>query len=325
MTAPAEIAGTGLAMAEPCSPGNLTGLMAGGAGWSVSDDHLSRRGMRFKDRASRLALCAVDQALRQAGYLDGGRYAGPSARTAVLVSSDLGCLDNVCAAIDVISAGSSSGLSPMGLPHSAPNMVAGWIAIEYGLKGPNLTISNGITGGLDALFWGGNLIAAGRAEVVLVVGVEPDGAAVRRLLTEDGSTSWLDGAAAVVLDRGDRARRQARPRRAAIAGYARGRSLAEAVRAVPGAGARHWLVSGPDLPSPPGVPVLDVTAPLGRCSGALGVLQCLAAVGLLDRDGAGAVLAACGETPGGAAALVISRPPAGEAPARPAAGDGGAA
>jgi 3-oxoacyl-[acyl-carrier-protein] synthase II len=321
MTAPAQVTGTGLALAESCSPGRLADLMPGGAGWSVTEAHLSRRGMRFKDRASRLALCAADAALRRAGYLDDGGYAGPAARTAVLVSSDLGCLDNVCGAIDVISARSSSGLSPMGLPHTAPNMVAGWIAIEYGLKGPNLTICNGITGGLDALFWGTSLIAAGRAEVVLVVGVEPDGPAVRRLLTEDGATCWLDGAAAVVLEPGDRADRRGRSPRVALTGYARASSLASAVRDVPSARAGQWLVTGPGLPPPPGVPVLDLSAQMGRCSGALGLLQCLAAVGILERDGAGAVLAACGESAGGpAAALVISAPGADDTTA-----DGGGA
>ncbi|HEY1620018.1 MAG TPA: beta-ketoacyl synthase N-terminal-like domain-containing protein [Streptosporangiaceae bacterium] len=330
MTAAAQVTGTGLALAESCPPGRLADLMPGGAGWSVTEAHLSRRGMRFKDRASRLALCAADAALRQAGYLDDGGYAGPAARTAVLVSSDLGCLDNVCGAIDVISAGSSSGLSPMGLPHTAPNMVAGWIAIEYGLKGPNLTICNGITGGLDALFWGTSLIAADRAEVVLVVGVEPDGPAVRRLLTEDGAASWLDGAAAVVLEPESRPDRRRAPR-VELTGYARARSLASAVRDVPSARAGQWLVTGPGLPPPPGVPVLDLSAQIGRCSGALGVLQCLAAVGILERDGTGAVLAACGESAGGpAAALVINAPPADEAPpaddmpAGPAADGGGA-
>jgi 3-oxoacyl-[acyl-carrier-protein] synthase II len=336
MTAAATITGTGLALAQSCSPGRLADLMPGGADWSVAEAHLHRRGMRFKDRASRLALCAADAALRRAGYLGDGGYAGPAARTAVLVSSDLGCLDNVCGAIDVISAGSSTGLSPMGLPHTAPNMVAGWIAIEYGLKGPNLTICNGITGGLDALFWGTSLLAAGRADVVLVVGVEPDGAAVRRLLTEDGADSWLDGAAAVVLEPGNRPGQRARSPLIALAGYARASSLASAVRDVPAAQARQWLVTGPGLPPAPGVPVLDLSAQIGRCSGALGVLQCLAAVGILERDGTGAVLAACGESAGGpAAALVISAPaddaraaddaPApDDPPARPAANGGGA-
>lgn len=367
MTAPAEITGTGLALASSCSPGPLAGLLAGDAGdagdtgdakWSVTEAHLSRRGMRFKDRASRLALCAADAALRDAGYLDGECYTGPAARTAVLVSSDLGCLDNVCGALDVLTAGSSAELSPMGMPHTSPNMVAGWIAIQYGLKGPNLTLSNGITGGLDALYWAGNLLAAGRAEVAVVVGVEPDGAAVSRLLSEEGASSWLDGAAAVVLEPGDRAA-PARPGRAAVTGYARASCLADAVRSVPSAGARRWVATGPGIAPgiapgaatgtatgaapgtspglpPPGVPVLDISAQLGRCSGALGVLQCLAAVGILDRDGAGAVLAACGEDKGGpAAALVISSPPGlraprdqepgNGAPGGPPAGYGGAA
>ncbi|MFC5747147.1 hypothetical protein ACFPZN_16075, partial [Actinomadura rugatobispora] len=57
-----------------------------------------------------------------------------------------------------------------------------------------------------------------------------------------------------------------------------------------------------------GVPVLDIPARLGRCSGALGVLQCLAAVALFDRGEAGTLLATCGgaERDDAAAALALT-------------------
>ena len=310
----AVITGTGLAV-----PGLRDGAdllpgapaPAGGEGFDPGRE-LERRGWKYRDRASRLASCAAEPALRRARLLGGdGGYRGPGGRTAVVVSSNFGVLENVCRAMDVLVERGSSALSPMSLPHTGANMTAGWLAIDHGLSGPNLTVCNGATGGIDALYWARNLIAADRADIVLVVGVEPAERAVERLLGEDGPAP-LDGAAAVVVESADSAAARHVTPLAAPSAFGRAPDLAAAVRtAARGPVGMVFAAEGATGPAAlEGVPVLDLPARLGRCSGALGVLQCLAAVALFDRGEARTLLATCGGAVRDDAAAALALTPA---------------
>ncbi|MEU0933001.1 beta-ketoacyl synthase N-terminal-like domain-containing protein [Embleya sp. NPDC005971] len=266
-------------------------------------------GMRHKDRASRLALHAVRRALAGAALRD-------PATTAVIVSSNFGNLDTVCDFTDTIAAETVTGLSPIRVPHMSSNVTAGWVAMAHGLRGPNITLCSGTTGGLDAVFWAAALLAAGRAEAAVVVGVEPDTAPVARLHREHGGGRWLDGAACLVVERPEDARGVRA--RAVIAGYGRAAGRAEAV------GQATKAYDGPlGLWVAPGHPAstLDLTARLGRCSGALGVLQCAAGAARFDRSQDDFVLAVAGDDhtgaadgegdPGGVAAVLLGRPGSG--------------
>ncbi|MDI2125664.1 beta-ketoacyl synthase N-terminal-like domain-containing protein [Yinghuangia seranimata] len=295
-------------------------LLEPGSG-SVPEDDAGRggAGLRHKDRASRLALRATRRALHGTAL--------PASGTAVIVSSNLGNLDTVCAFVDTIGKETVVGLSPMRVPHMSSNVTAGWLALEHGLRGPNVTLCSGTTSGLDAMFWATALLAAGRAEAAVVVGVEPDTAPVARLYAEHGGATHLDGAACLVVETPARARaRGARPR-AEIHAYGRAADHAEAVRRA----TRGWpgpiglrLAAGPGVAAEAAATV-DLTARLGRCSGALGVLQCAAALAWLDRPGHDAVLAVAGGDsehpdgegdPSGVAAVLLTRPAEYDANAR---------
>jgi 3-oxoacyl-[acyl-carrier-protein] synthase II len=305
------ITGTGLAVPGLREGSDLLGgAPPSGGGRFDPARELERRGWKYRDRASRLASCAAEPALRRARLLGDGGYRGPGDRTAVVVSSNFGVLENVCHAMDVIVERGAAALSPMSLPHTGANMTAGWLAIDHGLSGPNLTVCNGATGGIDALYWARNLIAADRADIVLVVGVEPDERAVARLVGDGDGAGRLDGAAAVVVESAASAAARGVPPRAAPAGFGRARDLPAAVRAVArGPVGMLFAAEGAGRPAVlEGVPVLDIPARLGRCSGALGVLQCLAAVALFDRGEARTLLATCGgaERDDAAAALALN-------------------
>lgn len=70
--------------------------------------------------------------------------------------------------------------SAMDFPHTSTNSAAGHVCTTLGLHGPMLSISNGGAASLTALSFGVDLIRAGRAEVVLVCGVdELSGSVVR--------------------------------------------------------------------------------------------------------------------------------------------------
>ncbi|MFG6201312.1 beta-ketoacyl synthase N-terminal-like domain-containing protein [Nonomuraea sp. JJY05] len=307
---PAVITGCGLAVTGVADEHHL--LDPGRAAAPEDDAGRGEIGLRHKDRASRLALRATRRALYGVTL--------PTSDTAVIVSSNLGNLDTVCEFVDIIGKETVIGLSPMRVPHMSSNVTAGWLALDHGLRGPNITLSSGTTSGLDAMFWATALLAAGRAAAAVVVGVEPDTAPVARLHAEHGGTPRLDGAACLVLESPAQARaRGARPR-AVIHAYGRAADRAEAVRRA----TRAWpgpiglrLAAGPD--SDTAASTVDLTARLGRCSGALGVLQCAAALAWLDRPGHDAVLAVAGDDgtggqpdgegdPSGVAAVLLTRP-----------------
>ncbi|MFF7725178.1 beta-ketoacyl synthase N-terminal-like domain-containing protein [Streptomyces sp. NPDC008001] len=307
----AAVTGVGLAVPGIAFPDELLG--AAREGGFDPRTGLTGREMRHKDRASRLALRAAEPALRDAGLHDGRAFTGDGDTTAVVVSSNFGILDSVCAFADVIARDTVTGLSPLGLPQTSSNVIAGSVAMRYGLRGPSITLCNGPTSGLDAVHWARGIIASGRAETVVVIGVEPSGDAVTKLLGEP----VLDGAAALVLQARERG---ARPRAVIREGaYARGTDPAAAVAAALGgaspASVGLWL-TGEDAGGVPGsvprgVPAVGLAGRLGRCSGALGVLQCAAAVAYFDsraEDGGAVLASAGGPADDAAAALLLTAP-----------------
>ncbi|WP_062988018.1 beta-ketoacyl synthase N-terminal-like domain-containing protein [Nocardia anaemiae] len=264
---------------------------------------LSGREMRHKDRASRLALRAVERALADAD-LDS---VAANATTATVVSSNYGNIDSACEFTDRIAEETTAGLSPLGLPHVSANAIAAWIAIRHRLRGPNLTLCNGGTSGIDALYWADDLITAGRADIAVVVGVEPDTPQVRRLLGADQDGAVFDGAAAVVMESNAHAEYRRATVRAVVGSRSRTMALSQ-VAAMIDVAARPralWLTPTalpPDITAP--IPTADLTGPLGDSSGALGVLQCVAAIDYLGTADTGPVYATCASGPHGDAATL---------------------
>ncbi|MGA6158000.1 beta-ketoacyl synthase N-terminal-like domain-containing protein [Stenotrophomonas sp. NPDC087984] len=268
---------------------------------------IGRRGHRYKDRATRLALCAALDALRNAQLIpsDGEELTVPGDTVGVVASSNLGNLDTACLTAAAIAERSAVDLSPMSLPNASSNVIASWVAIRHGLRGPNLMLCNGATSGLDAVHWGATLVAAGRVRRAVVIGVETHNAVVEDLLGRSAD-ELLDGAAALVVEGARWAEARGARAAAALGPYERRAGLSGCVAAVlPGGAAPGvWftperyaegpagagaVTDGPAgaVPVPESVPRYDVTSAVGRASGALGVLQCAAAIGWLARAEAG--------------------------------------
>lgn len=303
------VSGVGLALPGADTPDALLrGAHAPGRAPGPFDTgaRIGRRGHRYKDRATQLALCAALDALRDAALVPadsadsaaGEQLTVPGDTVGVVASSNLGNLDTACLTAAAIAEDSARSLSPMSLPNASSNVIASWIAIRHGLRGPNLMLCNGPTSGLDAVHWAATLVAAGRVRRALVVGVETHNAVVEDLLARPAD-DLLDGAAALVVE-GARWAEERGARAVAVLGpYERRAGLAGCVRALlpeGGEGPGVWFTPeryeepGADVgsPVPPAVPRHDVTTAVGRASGALGVLQCAAAVGWFGTEGAGA-------------------------------------
>jgi 3-oxoacyl-[acyl-carrier-protein] synthase II len=322
----AVVSGVGLALTGADTPDALLrGARAPGHAPEPFDTgaRIGRRGHRYKDRATQLALCAALDALRDAALVpaDGTELSVPGDTVGVVASSNLGNLDTTCLTAAAIAEDSARSLSPMSLPNASSNVIASWIAIRHGLRGPNLMLCNGATSGLDAVHWAAMLVAAGRVRRALVAGVETRNAVVADLLGRPAG-DLLDGAAALVVE-GARWADERGARAVAVLGpYERRAGLAGCVRALlpeDGDGPGIWFTperyqepaAGTGVPVAPSVPRHDVTMAFGRASGALGVLQCAAAVGWLGAAGPGlgqALITSGDDTADAVAGLLLRGP-----------------
>jgi 3-oxoacyl-[acyl-carrier-protein] synthase II len=309
------ITGLGTAVAGVDGPADLVAATRVGPG-ADPVDRLTGRGLRYKDRATKLALCAAGDALAHAGLLREPGLAVAGDSMGVVVSSNFGNVDTIARCSRTIAEKTYAGTSPMALPGTASNVTAAALAIWYGLRGANLTLCDGAASGLDAVHWARLLVRSGRVERVLVVGVEPNNDAVRHFVESSNvDSSWLlDGAGALIVESAEAAAARGAAGYATIGPYARAGDDESAVAAV-----RRALPGPVGLFCPPedvGQATVDATARqnlgavLGRCSGALGVLQCVAGTAWLDAGGVGLVLAGAGCAPrdDACAALILSPP-----------------
>ncbi|MFD9465149.1 beta-ketoacyl synthase N-terminal-like domain-containing protein [Streptomyces sp. NPDC060027] len=273
---------------------------------------LGRKGLLYKEPATRLALCAVHRALG----LPPGRPTAPveaGPQTAVVVSSNYGNVHTVSEVVATVRAGSRKDVSPLQAPNASSNVIASTIAIRYGLSGPNLMLCSGAVSGLQALRLGALLIRSGRAERAVVVGVEPVDDTVRRLAllrhTSNGQHPQPRAAAScVVLEAAD----PAQTGQVLLGPVSHHGELSAAVKDEGTAPQLRLISPGPAAGTPTTVPeALDLSAAVGETYGALGVLQAAVATAWLGAyQGPGAARAALvsGDTEDGWARAELLRP-----------------
>ncbi|WP_432074149.1 beta-ketoacyl synthase N-terminal-like domain-containing protein [Streptomyces wuyuanensis] len=319
------VTGVGLAVPGALDPTDLTTRAASGAEPVDPAARIGKKGLRYLDQVTRLALCAARDALNAAGLMTGdarltttggapavaAELLVPAESVAVVVSSNFGNLDSVCEIATTIAAdGGTRLLSPVYAPRLSSNVTASEIAIRFGLRGPNLMVCNGPTSGLDALHWAMVLLSGGRARHVLVVGAEPANDVVRRLT---GHEHPFDGAAALVLETPAAAAERDVPVLAGADGYVRTGGLSSCVSALGGTPS-VWFAPPPTADVLAGVPRHDLENRWGPASGALGVLQVAAAVGHFATGGQGPVYAVAGTDADDAVAGLVLTAPGGAVP-----------
>ena len=247
---------------------------------------LGKKGLRYKERATLLALCAARTALLHACLQDDASPIADGADCGVVIASNTGNLDTVCNAADIIRREHVNATSSMDLPNASSNVVASTVAIRFGLQAMNLMICSGAAASLDALVVAANAIRNGRATRMLVGSVETDGLALRSLLagqrldSVEGDAPLLEGAACVVLEALD----AAQARGATVLGLLREHAFAHADaadrEAVHRLFERHhhkskYLPTGSFLQQRPGLDdhIVDLGEPIGRAYGSAALLQ----------------------------------------------------
>ena len=133
-----------------------------------SGDHIPRALSRNMALFSQFAFTAASEALTDAGLAKG---ADPE-RTGVVVGSAMDGMAFVAETQDRISTGTMHKVGPRFVPMVLGNMAAGLIAIEYGFRGPSMTLNTACSSGGDAVMTAAMIMKSGEADVMICTGGE---------------------------------------------------------------------------------------------------------------------------------------------------------
>ena len=220
---------------------DLSGLAATIAGEVPEFDpgaFLDRREARRTDRFVQLAIAAADEAVAHAG-LD---VAASADRVGVMIGSGIGGLATIEDGYQTLFERGPARISPFMVPMYIADMAAGQVSIRHGARGPNFDTVSACASGSDALGTAFETIRRGDADAMLAGGAEAavtrmglaafhasralstrrdhDPAHASRPFDQERDGFVLaEGAAVLVLEERDFARRRGAPILAEMLGY----------------------------------------------------------------------------------------------------------
>lgn len=146
--------------------------VSGNALWAaVPEDFLSQTSLspaatRNTDRFTQYAMAATAEALERA-HLD-----PPPERTAVVIGNTMGGFPFVAEAQTRFIEGGGRAVSPKLMALVIPNMAGAFIAMQWRLHGPQLTISTACASSLDAIGLASGMIERGEIDAAIAGGSE---------------------------------------------------------------------------------------------------------------------------------------------------------
>ncbi len=120
------------------------------------------------DRFIQLGIKAAQEAMADAGFSEDAE----KERFGISSASGIGGLQNIEKNAIVCEKRGPKRISPFFIPSSLVNMLGGFISIEHGLKGPNLSSVTACAAGTHAISEAMKTILLGGADAMLVVGAE---------------------------------------------------------------------------------------------------------------------------------------------------------
>lgn len=120
------------------------------------------------DRFIQLGIKAAKEAMADAGFKDGYN----AERFGISSASGIGGLPNIEKNSLVCEEKGPRRISPFFIPSALVNMLGGFISIDHGLKGPNLSSVTACAAGTHAIAEAAKTIMIGGADKMLVVGAE---------------------------------------------------------------------------------------------------------------------------------------------------------
>ncbi|KAL6545312.1 hypothetical protein OROGR_009186 [Orobanche gracilis] len=132
--------------------------------WLNSKDH------RSIARFIGYALCAADEALRDANYMPTTQH--EKERTGVSIGAGTGSISDILDASNMISDKKLRRLSPFFIPRILINMASGHVSMKYGFQGPNHAAVTACATGSHSIGDATRMIQFGDADVMVAGGTE---------------------------------------------------------------------------------------------------------------------------------------------------------
>jgi 3-oxoacyl-[acyl-carrier-protein] synthase II len=142
----------------------------GSGGTFDPDQWMEPKEQRKVDDFIIYAMCAARQALDDAAWRPAS-YEDQIA-TGVMIGSGIGGIEGIAENAIILKERGPRRISPFFIPGRIINLAAGYVSIEFGLKGPNHAVVTACSTGAHAIGDAGRLIALGDADVMLAGGAE---------------------------------------------------------------------------------------------------------------------------------------------------------
>lgn len=133
------------------------------------EEHMERAEARRRDRYQQFGTVAAREAILQSGLLDGNQ---DPTRVGVILASSVGGLESLSDNIRILLTQGARRVSPFVIPMLMPNGAAGLTSIDYGFKGPSLSIGSACASGSDAIGVAWYLLQAGAIDVAITGAAE---------------------------------------------------------------------------------------------------------------------------------------------------------
>lgn len=137
-------------------------------GFNVTD-YLEMKGLRTLDRLTNISLCAAFAGIKDSKFEITHTTMG---RCGIVLGNSFGSLDSITGFFMKRLEEGFKGLNPAYFPNTVINSPTGNISIKLGLKGPNITVSGGMTAALDAIAYSMDTFDYYQQKLFLVGGVE---------------------------------------------------------------------------------------------------------------------------------------------------------
>jgi 3-oxoacyl-[acyl-carrier-protein] synthase II len=138
--------------------------------------HMDGRDARRHDRNTHLAVAASGEALKHAGLLNAdGRLDGSQAdgdRFGMVIGTGIGGIGLIADGIKTLLERGLDRISPFLLSNMIPDAASGMVAIQYGLRGPNMAVVSACATGGHAIGEAMETIVRGQADLMLGGGTE---------------------------------------------------------------------------------------------------------------------------------------------------------
>ena len=135
-------------------------------------DHFPAREVRRIDTFVQFAMVAAREALADAGLADGALSNGLGERTACIIGSGIGGMGTMLEQHEVLLDRGPARISPFLIPMILPETASSVVAIEHGLRGPNMAVTSACATGANAIGETFRMIQYGMADLGVCGGTE---------------------------------------------------------------------------------------------------------------------------------------------------------